>query len=123
MEPFPHTLLEGYRAFKTGTFAQENERYRTLAELGQTPENMVIACCDSRVAPEKVFNAAPGEIFVVRNVANLVPPYKPDGEHHATSASLEYAVQALKVKHIIVLGHGRCGGIEAALDPDRKSVV
>jgi carbonic anhydrase len=117
MEPFPRTLLEGYRAFREGTFAHENERYRTLAEHGQTPEILVIACCDSRAAPETVFNAAPGEIFVVRNVANLVPPYNPDGGFHATSASLEYAVQVLKVQHVVVLGHGRCGGIEAALDP------
>lgn len=117
MTAFPPALLDGYRAFRDGTFAQENERYRRLAEQGQTPENLVIACCDSRAAPETVFNAAPGEIFVVRNVANLVPPYKPDGAYHGTSASLEFAVQALKVKNIVVLGHGRCGGIQAALAP------
>jgi len=117
MTTFPRTLLDGYRAFRAGTFAQENERYRRLAEQGQTPENLVIACCDSRAAPETVFSAAPGEIFVVRNVANLVPPYRPDGAYHGTSASLEFAVQALKVKNIVVLGHGRCGGIQAALDP------
>lgn len=78
---------------------------------------MVIACCDSRAAPETIFNAPPGDIFVVRNVANLVPPYEPDGNYHSTSAALEFAVQSLKVKHILVLGHGRCGGIKAALDP------
>ena len=78
---------------------------------------MVIACCDSRAAPEIIFNALPGEIFVVRNVANLVPCYEPDGEYHGTSAALEFAVQNLRVKHIVVLGHGRCGGIMAALDP------
>jgi carbonic anhydrase len=78
---------------------------------------MVIACCDSRSAPETIFDTGPGELFVVRNVANLVPPYEPDGEFHSTSAALEFAVQSLKVKHIVVMGHGRCGGIRAALAP------
>jgi carbonic anhydrase len=115
--PLPPALLDGYRAFRQQRFAQESERYRTLAEQGQTPQTMVIACCDSRAAPEMVFNSAPGEIFVARNVANLVPPYRPDDEYHSTSAALEFAVQSLKVKHIVVMGHGRCGGIQAALDP------
>ncbi len=78
---------------------------------------MIIACCDSRAAPETIFDSGPGELFVVRNVANLVPPYEPDGEYHSTSAALEFAVQSLKVKNIVVMGHGRCGGIRAALDP------
>ena len=114
---FPPSLLEGYRAFKDGRFTVERERYRQLAESGQKPQTLVIACCDSRAAPETIFNALPGEIFVVRNVANLVPPYEPDGHYHSTSAALEFAVQSLKVKHILVLGHGRCGGINAALNP------
>ncbi len=114
---FPPVLMEGYRAFKDGRYATEQERYRQLAERGQTPETLVIACCDSRAAPEIIFNSLPGDIFVVRNVANLVPPYEPDGRYHSTSAALEFAVQSLKVKHIVVLGHGRCGGIKAALDP------
>jgi carbonic anhydrase len=76
---------------------------------------MVIACCDSRAAPEAIFDAGPGELFVVRNVANLVPPYAPDGEYHGTSAALEFAVKVLKVHHVVLMGHGRCGGIEAAL--------
>jgi carbonic anhydrase len=113
----PPTLLAGYQAFKAGRFETERERYRNLAERGQTPETLIIACCDSRAAPEMIFNALPGDIFVVRNVANLVPPYEPDGSYHSTSAALEFAVQSLKVKHIVVLGHGRCGGIKAALDP------
>jgi carbonic anhydrase len=116
-QSFPAALLEGYQAFKAGRFAVEQERYRRLAERGQTPKILVIACCDSRAAPETIFNAAPGDIFVVRNVANLVPPYEPDGSYHATSAALEFAVQSLKVEHIVVLGHGRCGGIQAALNP------
>ena len=120
MNTFPEQLIDGYHEFQRGKFASERERYRSLGDHGQSPETMVIACCDSRAAPEIIFNCAPGEIFVARNVANLVPPYKPDGEYHATSAALEFAVQSLKVKHIVVLGHGRCGGIKAALDPSTE---
>jgi carbonic anhydrase len=117
MDTLPPTLAAGYRAFMTGRFAAERQRWEDLAAQGQNPDTLVIACCDSRAAPEIIFQTRPGEIFVMRNVANLVPPYKPDGEYHATSAALEYAVQALKVRHIVVLGHGRCDGIKAALDP------
>ena len=99
---------------------QERERYKQLAYEGQKPETMVIACCDSRTAPETIFDTDPGEIFVMRNVANLVPPFHPDKEYHATSAALEFAVQSLKVKNIVVLGHARCGGIKSALDLDGK---
>lgn len=115
-DAFPDRLVEGYRAFRGGRYPSEEERYRRLAERGQKPEIMIVGCCDSRVSPEVIFDAGPGEIFVVRNVANLVPPYSPDGELHGTSAALEFAVVALKVKHIVVMGHGRCGGIAAALD-------
>lgn len=115
MVDFPAPLLEGYRKFMSGRYATEEERYLTLAEKGQKPATMVIACCDSRAAPETIFDCGPGELFVVRNVANLVPPYAPDGQYHSTSAALEFAVQSLKVQHIVVLGHGRCGGIQAAL--------
>ena len=117
MTQFPDDLLNGYRNFMQGRYAQETARYRELAQTGQTPQTMIIACCDSRAAPETIFDAGPGELFVVRNVANLVPPYAPDGGHHSTSAALEFAVQSLKVKQIVVMGHGRCGGIRAALDP------
>ena len=117
MSDFPDSLLDGYRSFRDCRYERERDRYRSLAEHGQTPEVMVIACCDSRSAPETIFNAAPGEIFVVRNVANLVPPYEPSSGYHGTSAALEFAVQSLKVRHIVVLGHGRCGGIRAALHP------
>jgi carbonic anhydrase len=120
MIKFPDTLLDGYKAFKSGRFDRERQRYQVLADQGQKPETMVIACCDSRAAPETIFDSTPGEIFVVRNVANLVPPYEPDGTYHATSAALEFAVQSLKVKHIVVLGHGRCGGIQAALNADAE---
>jgi carbonic anhydrase len=118
MADLPDTLLSGYKTFMTEHFARETARYRELAEKGQSPETLVIACCDSRAAPETIFNSAPGEIFVLRNVANLIPPYEPDGEFHAASAALEFAVQSLKVKHIVVMGHGRCGGIKAALDTE-----
>ena len=99
---------------------QERGRYKQLAYEGQKPETMVIACCDSRTVPETIFDTDPGEIFVMRNVANLVPPFHPDKEYHATSAALEFAVQSLKVKNIVVLGHARCGGIRSALDLDGK---
>lgn len=112
---FPERLLNGYRNFREGRYTAEHERYRHLAEAGQTPETLIVACCDSRAAPELIFDASPGELFVVRNVANLVPPYSPDGEYHGTSAALEFAVMALRIRQIVVMGHGRCGGIAAAL--------
>lgn len=110
---FPDRLVEGYTAFLGGRLLEEQNRYQQLAESGQSPEIMVIGCCDSRVSPEVIFDARPGELFVVRNVANLVPPYTPDGAQRAVSAALEFAVQALRVKHIVVLGHAQCGGIRA----------
>lgn len=112
---FPGRLTTGYEAFREGRYPSENERYKRLAAEGQKPQIMIIGCSDSRVSPEVIFDAGPGEIFVVRNVANLVPPYTPDGETHGTSAALEFAVVALAVRHIVVMGHGRCGGIAAAL--------
>lgn len=113
----PERLNDGYRSFVRGRFADESARYRTLAETGQQPEIMVFGCVDSRVSPEVIFDAAPGELLVVRNVSNLVPPYEPDHEfQHGTSAALEFGVQALKVKHIVVLGHASCGGIRAFAD-------
>src|ERR1700756_3270235 len=113
MISFPKTLLEGYRTFRTQRLPTEQSRYRELSERGQSPEVMVIGCCDSRVSPEVIFDARPGELFVVRNVANIVPPYEPDGRAHGVSAALEFGVAALKVKHIVVLGHARCGGVKA----------
>ena len=110
---FPSRLLDGYGAFREGRLRIEQDRYRALAESGQSPEVMVIGCCDSRVSPEVIFDARPGELFVVRNVANLIPPYAPDGAAHGVSAALEFAVAALKVKSIVVLGHAHCGGVKA----------
>ncbi len=114
---FPERLLTGYRTFLGGRFAGERSRYEMLAETGQRPEVMVIGCVDSRVSPEVIFDAAPGELLVVRNVANIVPAYEPDcASQHGTSAALEFGVQALRVKHIVVLGHAFCGGIRAFAD-------
>ncbi len=112
------TLLEGYERFRKGYWQEHEELYSTLARDGQSPPAMVIACADSRVAPEAIFDCAPGEIFVVRNVSALVPPYKPDGSKHGTSAALEFAVTALEVRSIVVMGHSRCGGIRALMQPD-----
>lgn len=111
--PLPPRLIDGYRAFRSARLPTEQNRYRELAETGQKPEVMVIGCSDSRVSPQVIFDAGPGELFVVRNVANLVPPYTPDGGQHGVSAALEFAVQALNVRHIVVLGHAGCGGVRA----------
>ena len=113
MTDFPKRLIEGYSAFLTERLPQEQSRFRALAEIGQSPQIMVIGCCDSRVSPEVIFDARPGELFVARNIANLVPAYTPDGAQRAVSAALEFAVQALRVKHIVVLAHAQCGGIRA----------
>ena len=112
---FPQRLTDGYVSFLHGRLERERARYKDLAEQGQHPEIMVIGCGDSRVAPETIFDAGPGEIFVVRNIANLVPPCEPDTEtsFHGTSAAIEFGVNALEVKHIVVLGHASCGGVAA----------
>ena len=105
-------LIEGYRRFRETYWAENKDVFEALA-AGQSPRAMVITCADSRVDPQMIFDAKPGEIFCVRNVANLVPPYAPDSDHHGTSAALEFAVRSLKVEHVIVLGHAQCGGIRA----------
>ena len=110
---FPQRLIDGYNAFAAGRLQAEQDRYRDLAKSGQSPQVMVIGCCDSRVSPEVVFDARPGELFVVRNVANIVPPYAPDGQAHGVSAALEFGVAALKIENIVVLGHAQCGGVKA----------
>ncbi|AKK20253.1 carbonic anhydrase [Candidatus Liberibacter africanus] len=115
MSEFPNILIKRHREFIENQY--DKELFQKLANQ-QKPKIMIISCCDSRVAPETIFNAKPGELFVVRNVANVVPPYEPDGHHHATSAAIEFAVQGLNVEHIVIMGHGRCGGIQAALNPN-----
>jgi carbonic anhydrase len=113
---FPERLTAGYQAFLSGRFPSERSRFRRLAELGQSPDIMVIGCCDSRVAPELIFDAGPGEMFVLRNVAALVPPYEPDAHYHGTSSAIEFAVNGLNVRHIVVMGHASCGGIRSYYD-------
>lgn len=117
MHEFPDHLLKGHANFMAGRYTREKDRIRDLADTGQHPTTMIIACCDSRAAPEMIFDAGPGELFVLRNVANLVPTYQPDGGQHGTSAGIEFAVKALDISDIVIMGHGRCGGIKAALDP------
>ena len=109
-----NALIEGYRRFRTRGWSAQRERWAELAE-GQNPKVMVIACSDSRVDPTQIFDARPGEMFVVRNVANLVPPYEPDSAYHGVSAALEFAVTQLEVEELVVMGHGFCGGCAAAL--------
>jgi carbonic anhydrase len=113
---FPPRLIDGYRAFTQTRLPLERSRYENLAETGQKPEVMVICCCDSRVSPEVIFDARPGELFVVRNIANLVPPYSPTGFTHGVSAALEFAVQILRVGYIVVMGHSQCGGVRAFVE-------
>ena len=114
--PLPRYLSERYSAWKEGRFEQNKAWYARLAAEGQHPRAMVIQCCDSRVNAVDMFGAEPGDLFIVRNVANLVPPYDPDHGHHGTSAAVEYAVNALKVAHIVVVGHSSCGGVAACHD-------
>ncbi len=108
----PKILAEGYWRFRR-RHAPDKGRYQQLAELGQTPSAMVIACSDARVDVSAIFDAEAGQLFILRNVANLVPPYEPEGKYHGTSAAIEYAVLVLKVPHLIVLGHSHCGGVDA----------
>jgi carbonic anhydrase len=116
VKAFPQQLIDGYRAFTTQRLPTEQSRYRALSERGQSPETMVIGCCDSRVSPEVIFDAGPGELFVVRNIANLVPVYQPDANAHGVSAALEFGVQVLRVKNIVILGHAQCSGISAIIN-------
>ena len=108
-------LFDGYRRFRLQSYGKQKERFDHLAADGQSPKLMIIACSDSRVDPSRIFDVAPGEAFVVRNVAAMVPPFETSPGHHGVSAALEFAVQFLKVKEIVVMGHGKCGGCKAAL--------
>ena len=114
-QPGLEPLIQGYRRFRNGPYQAQRRRYDALAYQGQHPQAMVIACCDSRVDPSLVFDAAPGELFVLRHIAALVPPCERDGKHHGASAAIEYAVTQLEIPNILVFGHGRCGGIQASL--------
>lgn len=116
IKPLPSYLITRYHGWKATTYAENEPWYRRLASEGQNPRAMVISCCDSRVHVTSIFGAEQGEFFIHRNIANLVPPYNPDGEYHGTSAAVEYAVGTLGVAHIIVLGHSNCGGVNGCHD-------
>ena len=113
----PTRLLDGHKRFLSGYFQDNKDKLLSLAQ-GQAPSIAIISCCDARVDPAIIFDTAPGDLFVIRNVANLVPPFENAGNYHGTSAALEYAVTKLHVQHIVVLGHARCGGIQALLSGD-----
>ena len=112
----PSYLIQRYHGWKATTYSENKAWYRRLAEDGQHPRAMVISCCDSRVHVTSIFGADQGEFFIHRNIANLVPTYLPDGDHHGTSAAIEYAVTSLRVAHLIVLGHSNCGGVKLCHD-------
>lgn len=115
-KPLPSFLVQRYHGWKATSYKENQVWYRRLATEGQRPRAMVISCCDSRVHVTSIFGADQGEFFIHRNIANLVPPYEPDGDYHGTSAAVEYAVTALKVAHVVVLGHSQCGGVKGCLD-------
>ncbi|MEP4195092.1 MAG: carbonic anhydrase [Aliishimia sp.] len=116
LKPLPGYLQQRYQGWRATTYADNKTWYERLANEGQRPRAMVISCCDSRVHVTSIFGADQGEFFIHRNIANLVPPYEPDGDHHGTSAAVEYAVTVLNVAHLIVLGHSQCGGVQGCLD-------
>jgi carbonic anhydrase len=118
MGNFPNQLIDRYKSFKASVFERHSEQYTSLAIDGQNPEIMIISCCDSRVDPATIFSAGAGDLFIVRNVANLVPPYETQGSYHGVSAAIEFAVLNLQIKHLVILGHSSCGGISVALDSD-----
>lgn len=110
------SLIEGYRKFRVDVWPGQRARYEAMCRADDRPKALVVACSDSRVDPQTIFNSAPGELFVIRNLGALVPPYQPDASYHGTSAALEYAVRVLKVARIAVLGHAQCGGVKAMVN-------
>lgn len=116
MTHFPENLTDRYRRFHFRHFTPNADHYSQLATHGQSPDTFIVSCCDSRVDPETIFSAMPGELFVMRNIANLIPPYETGGRFHGVSAALEYAALNLCVKHIVIMGHSGCGGVKAAID-------
>jgi carbonic anhydrase len=115
-KPLPAYLVQRFHGWHATTFSENKSWYKRLADEGQRPRAMVISCCDSRVHVTAIFGADQGEFFIHRNIANLVPPYEPDGNQHGTSAAVEYAVTALKVAHIVIVGHSNCGGVKGCMD-------
>lgn len=118
METSLNKLITGYHRFKEKYATGDDSIMQRLSDFGQQPEHMIVSCCDSRVDPAVIFQTHPGELFTTRNVANIVPPYEADEKHHGTSAALEFGVCYLQVKHLIILGHSQCGGIQAACHPE-----
>jgi carbonic anhydrase len=118
-EGFLDRMRRGYRTFKGPEFAETHALFAELADIGQSPKAVMIACCDSRVHPALITQAEPGELFLVRNVANIVPPYEPDGAQHGTSAALEFAINGLGIRNVIVMGHAKCGGVRALIEGER----
>jgi carbonic anhydrase len=116
VRPLPQYLVQRYQGWKATTHAENKAWYRRLAQEGQRPRAMIISCCDSRVHVTSIFGADEGEFFIHRNIAGLVPPYEPDGDHHGTSAAVEYAVTSLKVANLLIVGHSHCGGVRACHD-------
>lgn len=116
VRPLPQYLVQRFHGWKATTYMENRAWYRRLASDGQHPRAMVISCCDSRVHVTSIFGADHGEFFIHRNIANLVPPYEPDGDHHGTSAAVEYAVMGLHVAHVVVIGHSNCGGVKGCHD-------
>lgn len=114
-------LIEGFKRFRADYYEEHRARFERLAGRRQHPRYAVVTCSDSRIDTTRIFDAVPGEVFLIRNIANLVPPYKPDGRQHSTSAAIEYAVCFLKVGQFVVLGHAGCGGIAALLDPPKQT--
>jgi len=112
----PTELADGFNRFRVNAFQTQRMRFEALAARGQKPHTLIIGCCDSRVDPSAIFDASPGELFIVRNVANLVPPYELDGGYHGVSAALEFAVKHLGISNVLVLGHQQCGGVRACAE-------
>ena len=112
MSDFPKYLVTRYKNWKSNLSVEKRDNLKKLELVGQSPKSMIISCCDSRVHATSMFGAETGEFFIHRNIANLIPPYNPDGDHHGTSAAIEFAICALEVSHIIILGHSSCGGIK-----------
>ena len=114
LSPLPEFLIKRYKSWKSKSYLKDSNKFKKLASLGQNPSVMIISCCDSRIHVTSILGADEGEFFIHRNIANLIPPFSPDGEHHGTSAAIEYATKELKVRHLIILGHTGCGGIKSA---------
>lgn len=114
-------LISGFARFRTGYYAEHRAHFDRLAQQGQAPRVAIVTCCDSRIDPSTMFDSAPGDLFVIRNVANLVPPYEQGGGYHGTSAALEFAVKGLGVRHIVVMGHAQCGGVRSLLEDNAEA--